>query len=41
VETKPLGTQLTQELHVHVVGKDKPAVIYEMLVLYHPAMSRS
>jgi len=41
VEAKPLGTQLTQELHVHVVGKDKPAVIYEMLVLYHPAMSRS
>jgi len=40
VEAKPLGTQLTQELHVHVVGKEKPAVIYEMLVLYHPPMSR-
>jgi len=40
VEAKPLGTQLTQELHVHVVGKDKPAVIYEMLVLYHPPMTR-
>ncbi|TMA59552.1 MAG: hypothetical protein E6J75_02940 [Deltaproteobacteria bacterium] len=40
VEAKPLGTQLTQELHVHVVGKDKPAVIYEMLVLYHPPMNR-
>ena len=41
VEAKPLGTQLTQELHVHVVGKDKPAVIYEMLVLYHPPMARA
>ena len=41
VEAKPLGTQLTQELHVHVVGKDKPAVIYEMLVLYHPPLTRA
>ena len=40
VEAKPLGTQLTQEIHVHVDGKEKPALIYEMLVLYHPPMSR-
>jgi len=40
VEAKPIGTQLTQEIHVHVDGKEKPALIYEMLVLYHPAMSR-
>jgi acyl dehydratase len=38
VESKPMGTQVTQEIHVHVEGKDKPALIYEMLVLYHPAM---
>jgi acyl dehydratase len=41
VEAKPKGTQLTQELHVHVVGKDDtPALIYEMVVLYHPTMKR-
>jgi acyl dehydratase len=40
VETKPKGTQVTQEVQVHVVGQDKPALIYEMVVLYHPAMPR-
>jgi len=38
VEVKPRGTQITQEINVHVVGNDKPALIYVMLVLYHPAM---
>jgi acyl dehydratase len=38
VETKPKGTQITQEINVHVVGNDKPALIYVMLVLYHPPM---
>jgi acyl dehydratase len=38
VEAKPRGTQVTQEVNVHVVGNDKPALIYVMLVLYHPAM---
>jgi acyl dehydratase len=37
VEAKPKGTQITQEINVHVVGNDKPALIYVMLVLYHPA----
>jgi hypothetical protein len=37
-EAKPKGTQLTQELAVHVVGSDRPALLYTMLVLYHPAM---
>jgi acyl dehydratase len=32
------GTQVTQEIHVNVVGSDKPALIYEMVVLYHPPM---
>jgi acyl dehydratase len=38
VEAKPKGTQITQEINVHVVGNDKPALIYVMLVLYHPPM---
>jgi hypothetical protein len=38
VEAKPKGTQLTQEVNVHVVGNDKPALIYVMLTLYHPPM---
>ena len=41
VEAKPKGTQVTQEIHVHVVGKDTPALVYEMVVLYHPRMSRA
>ena len=40
VEAKPKGTQMTQDIQVHVVGKDTPALIYEMVVLYHPAMKR-
>ena len=40
VEAKPKGTQVTQEIQVHVVGKDAPAIIYEMVVLYHPSMKR-
>ncbi len=38
VEPKPKGTQITQEIAVHVVGSDRPALTYTMLVLYHPAM---
>ena len=40
VETHPKGTQVTQEIVVHVVGSDRPALIYEMIVLYHPAMKK-
>src|ERR1043165_647121 len=40
VEAKPKGTQVTQEIVVHAVGKDTPALIYEMVVLYHPPMKR-
>ncbi len=36
VEKKPAGTQLTTEINVHVVGQERPALIYVMLVLYHP-----
>jgi acyl dehydratase len=41
VEPHPRGTQVTQEIVVHVVGNEKPALIYEMVVLYHPPMKRS
>jgi acyl dehydratase len=41
VEAKPKGTQVTQEINVHVVGDETPALIYEMVVLYHPAMKRA
>jgi acyl dehydratase len=37
VEAKPKGTQVTQEIAVHAVGRDeRPALLYTMLVLYHP-----
>lgn len=34
VEAKPQGTQVTQETTVHVVGSEKPALIYEGIILY-------
>src|ERR1700691_3479765 len=34
VEERPQGTQVTQETTVHVVGQDKPALIYEGIFLY-------
>jgi acyl dehydratase len=40
VEAHPKGTQVTQEIAVHVVGSEKPALLYEMVVLYHPPMKR-
>jgi acyl dehydratase len=40
-EAKPKGTQVTQEIAVHVVGQDeRPALTYTMLVLYHPPMKK-
>jgi acyl dehydratase len=36
VEAKPKGTQVTQEIAVHVAGNDRPALLYTMLVLYQP-----
>jgi acyl dehydratase len=40
VEAKPKGTQVTQEIAVHVAGSDRPALTYTMLVLYHPPVQR-
>ncbi len=34
VEPKPQGTQVTTETQVQVVGQDKPALIYEGILLY-------
>ncbi|MBI3785877.1 MAG: MaoC family dehydratase [Deltaproteobacteria bacterium] len=36
-EAKANGTQVTTEIQVHVLGNARPSLIYEMLVLYHPA----
>jgi len=41
VEAHPKGTQVTQDVQVHVVGQERPAIIYEMVVLYHPPMKRT
>jgi len=38
VQAKPKGTQITQEIAVHVVGQERPALLYTMLVLYHPPL---
>ena len=34
VEKKPAGTQITEEVAVHVVGAERPALVYRMMVLY-------
>ena len=39
-EAKPKGTQITTEINVHIVGSERPALIYVMLVLYHPAAGK-
>lgn len=34
VEAKPIGTQITQETQIAVVGQDRPAVLYEGIFIY-------
>jgi len=36
VEAKPKGTLVTTETAVHVVGSEKPSLLYKGLVLYSP-----
>lgn len=37
VEATPKGTRVENEIAVHVVGNDeRPALLYNMIVLYHP-----
>jgi acyl dehydratase len=37
VEAKPKGTQVKTEVAVHVVGQERPALLYATIALYHPA----
>lgn len=34
VEPRPMGTMLTRETEIQVVGSQKPAVVYEALMLF-------
>ena len=36
VEATPKGTRLVREIAVHVVGNDRPSLVYHMIVLYQP-----
>ena len=36
VDGAPKGTRVAREIAVHVVGSEKPALLYEMIVLYQP-----
>ena len=36
VEAAKRGTRLLQEVAVHVVGQDRPALIYDMITLFQP-----
>lgn len=38
VQAKPKGTLITMETAVHVVGSDRPALIYKGLTLYNPPL---
>ncbi len=36
VEATPKGTRLVREIAVHVVGNDRPSLVYHMILLYQP-----
>ena len=36
VEATPKGTRLVREIAIHVVGSDRPALLYHMILLYQP-----
>jgi acyl dehydratase len=36
VEGTPRGTRVVSEIAVHVVGSERPALLYRMIVLYQP-----
>jgi hypothetical protein len=38
VQAKPKGTLLTTETAVHVVGSDRPALVYKGLVMFNPPL---
>ncbi len=39
VEAIPKGTRILREIAVHVVGSDRPALVYQMILLYQPPRS--
>ena len=40
VEAIPKGTRVVRETAVHVVGSDKPALLYSAILLYQPPRGR-
>jgi len=36
VEASPKGTRVVREIAVHVAGNERPALLYQMIVLYQP-----
>jgi hypothetical protein len=41
VEAIPKGTRVVRETAVHVVGSDKPALLYSAILLYQPPRGRA
>ena len=41
VEPHPKGTLLCWEMAVHIVGQEKPALLYQAQVLYRPAVGKT
>ncbi len=39
VEAIPKGTRILREIAIHVVGSDRPALVYQMILLYQPPRS--
>ena len=40
VEAAPKGTRVVRETAIHVVGQEKPALLYAMILLYQPPRGR-
>ena len=36
VQATPKGTRVVREIAVHVAGSEKPAILYQMILLYQP-----
>jgi hypothetical protein len=41
VEATPKGTRLVREIAIHVVGQERPALLYHMILLYQPPRARA
>jgi acyl dehydratase len=40
VEGVPKGTRIVREIAIHVIGQEKPALLYSMILLYQPPRGR-